>query len=223
APADARDLILRPEDRDKPLPPPIRRPPPAADADALFVRPPRFDAEVPAPAAHGQAFDAIIREVLTEVETADRSIAVLYQEFLVRCRRHGLRGEAVNLPGFRRRLAACRAGADNAAEANPEWDQAAAIAAGLPDDIQGVFLLLARAASAGAPCPADASLARIYGSRSASRVRSVLSYIEQRGLIATSRVVGGWRVVTLPTLGWTTAPGDPAGPEQDEPNDGILL
>jgi len=38
APADARGLILRPEDRDRPLPSPIRRPPPSADADTLFQR-----------------------------------------------------------------------------------------------------------------------------------------------------------------------------------------
>jgi len=222
APADARDLILRPEDRDRPLPPPVRRPPPSADADALFQRPrmpllpPLPEAAEPSAASGppGQAFDAIIRDVLVAPEAADRSIAVLYQDFLVRCRSHGLRGEAVNLAGFRRRLTACRAGADIALEANPDWAEAAAIAAGLPDDIQGVFLLLARAANASSPCPSDATVARIYGSRSASRARSVLAYMEQRGLIAAARVAGGYRVIALPGLGWETAPGDPAGPEQ---------
>jgi hypothetical protein len=57
-------------------------------------------------------------------------------------------------------------------------------------------------------------VARIYGSRSASRARSVLAYMEQRGLIVASRVAGGYRVIALPGLGWETAPGDPAGPEQ---------
>jgi hypothetical protein len=225
APADARDLILRREDRDKPLPAPIRRPPPSADADALFQRArpvplpyPALEAgEAPAAGAQGQPFDAVIRDVLALPEADQRSIAVLYQDFLVRCRSHGLRGEAVNLAAFRRRLTACRAGADIAAEASPDWDKAAAIAAGLPDDIQGVFLFLARAASAGAPCPADATVARIYGSRSTGRARSVLAYMEQRGLIATIRVAGGWRVITLPALGWETAPGDPAGPEHMKP------
>jgi len=148
---------------------------------------------------------------------------VLYQDFLVRCRSHGLRGEAVNLAGFRRRLTACRAGADIAAETSPDWDKAAAIAAGLSDDIQGVFLLLARAANAGAACPADATVARIYGSRSASRARSVLAYMEQRGLIVASRVAGGYRIIALPGLGWETAPGDPAGPEQLPPTEGADL
>src|SRR6202012_782614 len=105
------------------------------------------------------------------------------------------------------------AGADIALEANPDWAEAAAIAATLPDDIQGVFLLLARAANAGTPCPSDATVARIYGSRSASRARSVMTYMEQRGLIATAKVAGGYRVIALPSLGWETAPGDPAGPE----------
>ncbi len=36
----------------------------------------------------------------------------------------------------------------------------------------------------------------------------------QRGLIETARVAGGYRVIALPGLGWETAPGDPAGPEQ---------
>ncbi len=38
--------------------------------------------------------------------------------------------------------------------------------------------------------------------------------MEQRGLIATARVAGGYRVIVLPGLGWATAPGAPAGPEQ---------
>src|ERR1700735_2439444 len=69
APADARDLILRKEDRDRPLPPPIRRPPPSADADALFQRarpvpmpyPPLEAAEPSAGGGPGQAFGAVIR------------------------------------------------------------------------------------------------------------------------------------------------------------------
>ena len=209
-PADARTLILRPEDRDRPLPAPVRRPAPSADPEPLFQRP--TPPAEPAEAA-GQAFDAIIQAVLAAPGAGERSIAVLYQDFLVRCRSHGLRGEAVNLAGFRRRLTACRAGVASDGDAGPDWDKAAALAAGLPEDIQGVFLLVARAANAGAPCPTDATIARIYGSRSLGRARSVLAYMEQRGLIAAVRVAGGRREITLPALGWTTAPGDPNGPD----------
>ena len=49
--------------------------------------------------------------------------------------------------------------------------------------MQGVFLMLAQAALAGAPCPSDATLARAYGTHSTGRARRLLSYFEERGLL----------------------------------------
>ena len=51
------------------------------------------------------AFDAVLRELLEEPDAAFRTVAVLYQDFLVRCRIRRVPGEALSLSGFRRRLA----------------------------------------------------------------------------------------------------------------------
>ena len=40
----------------------------------------------------------------------------------------------------------------------------------MPEDLHGVFLLLARTAIEGAPCPSDEELAQAYGTRSPGRV-----------------------------------------------------
>ncbi len=82
-------------------------------------------------------------------------------------------------------------------------------ASGLPEEMQGVFLLLARAGMEGAPSPADEALARAYGSRSPSRGRWLLTYMEERGHLVCEADFRGRRVVRFPTLGWKTAPGDP--------------
>ena len=84
-------------------------------------------------------------------------------------------------------------------------------ATALPEEMQGVFLLIARAAMEGAPAPTDEELARAYGSRSPSRGRWLLTYMEERGHITCEADFRGRRVVRFPALGWKTAPGDPKG------------
>ncbi|HEY9215648.1 MAG TPA: ATP-binding protein, partial [Ancylobacter sp.] len=61
----------------------------------------------------------------------------------------------------------------------------------------------------GAPSPADDALARAYGSRSPSRGRWLLTYMEERGHLVCEADFKGRRVVRFPALGWKTAPGDP--------------
>ncbi len=79
----------------------------------------------------------------------------------------------------------------------------------LPDDMQGVFMMIARAAKEGWPCPGDAALARAYGTHSLRRARRLLTYIEEQGLIVCQLDGTGRRTVTLVELAWATAPGDP--------------
>jgi hypothetical protein len=79
----------------------------------------------------------------------------------------------------------------------------------LPEDVQGVFLLLARAALEKAPCPSDAVIAQAYGTRSVGRARRLLSYMEEQGAIVCRPDAAGRRIVALVELGWETAPGDP--------------
>ena len=90
-----------------------------------------------------------------------------------------------------------------------------AACAGLPEEVQGLFLLLARAARAGAPCPSDDALARAIGSRSPGRARRLLAYVESRGAAVCRTDFRGNRVVALPALGCETAPGDPKGSTQE--------
>src|SRR5690606_19173200 len=147
-------------------------------------------------------------------DAAFRSVAVLYQDFLVRCRIHRIGAEALDLAAFRRRLAMARAGVDAETANSPDWERAMAAAAELPDeDIRGVFLLLARAALEGAPCPSDAAIARACGSHSPGRARRLLAYMERRDFIVCREDRDGNRIVALPGLGWETAPGNPSAAE----------
>ena len=234
---DARELIFKPGE---PEPPryPVRRPSASASADLLaqLSRPrpviaptatdepvPEAPAEEPEPpeqlAERKAAYDEVLREVLADPEAPYRSIAVLYQDFLVRCRNREVRGELLELPAFRRKLATARAGAGQTEEENPAWTKATEVAATLPEDIQVVFLMLARAALDHLPCPSDADVARACGSRSRGRARRLLTYMEQRGFIATRSGLGNTRAISLPALGWETALGDPNADESPEGDD----
>jgi hypothetical protein len=209
--ADPRSLILATADDDPPpRPVPARRPPP--DPDLLLrqlarARPSAAGPAVEAAAPDPARVDAVLREVLSDPEAAYRSTAVLYQDFLVRCRIHRLPGPPPDLPAFRRRVATLRAGVDPAVEDGAHWGKAVEAAADLPEDIQGVFLLLARAAHDRQPCPSDADVARACGSRSAGRARRLLAYMEQRGHIVMREARDG-RIIAIAGLAWETAPGD---------------
>ena len=99
-------------------------------------------------------------------------------------------------------------GSDMAA-GDDAWQDVSVRASVLPEDMQGVFMMIARAAKEGLPCPGDATIARAYGSHSLRRARRLLSYIEEQGLIVCQLDGAGRRTVTLVELAWATAPGDP--------------
>jgi hypothetical protein len=73
-----------------------------------------------------------------------------------------------------------------------------------------VFLLLARAAIEGAPCPGDMDLAKACGSRSPGRARRLLAYLESRDVIVIRQERSGGRVVAVPDLSCETAPEETA-------------
>ncbi len=79
----------------------------------------------------------------------------------------GLARPPLDLPGFTRRLACARAGIYDPED--PEWVDAIALGGTLPDDMLGAFLLVARAAKEGKPCPSDSALAATYGTSSLGR------------------------------------------------------
>ncbi|PWJ88855.1 hypothetical protein C8D77_10973 [Mesorhizobium loti] len=85
---------------------------------------------------------------------------------------------------FRRMLTRARAGlGSDMAAGDDAWQDVSVRASLLPDDMQGVFMMIARAAKEGWPCPSDAAIARAYGSHSLRRARRLLTYIEEQGLI----------------------------------------
>jgi hypothetical protein len=158
--------------------------------------------------------ETVMREILEDPDASFRSVAVLYQDFLVRCRIRRVPGEPLPLPAFRQKFAVARAGVDAQTAASEPWQRALGLAGTLADDIQGVFLILAQAAVGGTPCPSDASLARAYGSHSASRARRLLTYFEERNLLVVRTDLRGKRIVAFPDLGCETGPGDPLAPDE---------
>lgn len=218
APADAAALIFTasPEEVARP----VRRAPkpvvtPTADLIEQLSRPrePVAQEADAAPAmdeAEREArIDRVMHDVLEDPESGFRSVAVLYQDFLVRCRIQRIPGEPLALPAFRRRLAIGRAKVAADVAAGEEWQRALALSERLPDDVQSVFLAVAQEAISGGQCPPDATLARIYGTHSVSRARRLLTYFEERNLIVVRTDFHGRRVVAFPDLGVETAPGDP--------------
>ncbi|MFG1344882.1 ATP-binding protein [Xanthobacter autotrophicus DSM 431] len=229
---DAHDLIFTPGADEGKLFVPRRLPAVAPTADVLaqlargtppalpsITEPPPGFSPSPAPAPvpslspeqRQAAIDAALREILAESDAGFRTIAVLYQDFLVRCRIRRVGGETLSLAAFRRRLAVAHAGIDIAeaeAEDSP-WAEVLTMAGALPEDMQGVFLSLARAAFDHRPCPSDAEVARAYGSRSPGRARRLLAYMEERQVIVCRLDGRGRRIVAIPGLAWETEPGDP--------------
>lgn len=152
------------------------------------------------------AIEAIFAELTADPDAAFRPVPLLYQDFLVHCRLKRIAGgEETDMVAFRRRLALSRAGIADG-EDDAEWALVLERSAELPEDMQGVYLMLARAARDGAPCPEDAALARAYGSHSPSRGRFLLTYMAERGFIAAETDFRGNRVVTIAGSGWRTQP-----------------
>jgi hypothetical protein len=199
-----------------------RSPPPdllgqlmAAKTAALEIRPEAVEQPLSAEelAERRERVDRILRAVMAEPDAGFRAIGVLYQEFVVRCRIEGLGSDVPDLADFRRMLTRARAGLGSDMAEDGGWQDVSVRASLLPEDMQGVFMMIARAAKEGWPCPGDAAIARAYGSHSLRRARRLLTYIEEQGLIVCQLDGAGRRIVTLVELAWATAPGDPNAEE----------
>ncbi|KKB82634.1 ATP-binding protein [Devosia limi DSM 17137] len=224
APVDAAELIFTAtaEEATRPV---VRRPapPPPPSTNELLAQLARQRPEVEGPpptlfpeidqAERDAIIDAIMAELLEDPDASFRTVAVLYQDFLVRCRIRRVPGEAPTLSSFKRKLAVARVAPDSETAGSDAWQQALTMSEALTDDVQGVFLVLAQAAVTAAPCPSDATLARLYGTHSASRARRLLTWFEERGLLVVRLDFRNNRVVAFPDLGCETTPGDPNGPD----------
>ncbi|WP_075217729.1 ATP-binding protein [Mongoliimonas terrestris] len=210
---DAADLIFRRQEGEV-TPRAAAAPVSTADVLSQLARsrpepaPPPEAPDLFASVERDAAVDAVMTALLAEPDAAFQSVSILYQDFLVRCRIARVPGDPPDLPTFRRRLAIARAGVEQGTMESADWDQATLVAASLPEDIRGVFLLVARAALQKAPCPSDADIAKAYGTRSPARARRLLAYMEERGFLVCASDLRGNRLVMLPDLGWQTAPGD---------------
>jgi uncharacterized protein len=213
---DARAIILASPPPENVRPP--RRPSPdllgqlmAAKSAAPQIRPEGTEQPLGAEelAEQRERLDRILRAILADPEAGFRAIGVLYQEFVVRCRIEGLGSAVPDLGDFRRMLTCARAGLGSDLAEDDAWQDVSLRASILPEDMQGVFMMMARAAKEGWPCPSDAAIARAYGSHSLRRAQRLLTYIEEQGLIVCQLDGAGRRIVTLVELAWATAPGDP--------------
>ena len=227
ATADAADLILTPDPSEfsRPIPRYVQ-PAPRPSTDILAeLSKPRDDEPVArearpkraelTPEEREELISGALADVLAGYDSAFRSDAELYQDFLVRCRIRRISGATVSLPDFRRRLAVIRSGADEDMQASEAWQKALTLSHAVADDLKAVFLMLANAALSGHPCPSDAAIAKSYGTHSVRRARRLLGYFEEQGLIVLHQDRAGHRIAAFPDLGVETAPGNPEAPDAE--------
>lgn len=187
----------------------------AAKSAALEIRPDVAETPISAEelAERRMRVDRVLQALMAEPDAGFRVVGVLYQEFVVRCRIEGLGAAVPDLDDFRRMLTRARAGLGSDMTNDDGWQDVSVRASILPEDMQGVFMMIARAAKEGWPCPSNAAIARAYGSHSLRRAQRLLTYIEEQGLIVCQLDGAGRRIVTLVELAWATAPGDPNAEE----------
>ncbi|PYB75229.1 ATP-binding protein [Rhizobium wuzhouense] len=234
APQDVEDLIFTPDPEEftRPI---VRRAPPAprptTDILAELSRStPASDAPInadaSAPSRHSEMsaeereerLSAVLSEILADPQAAYRTDSVLYQEFLVRARMRRVSGPPMPMGEFRRRVAVARAGVDEETAASEGWQTALSLSVRVSDDLQGVFLLLAKAALRNEECPSDMRIARAYGTHSARRARRLLGYFEEQGLVVVHTDFSGKRIVAFPDLEAETRPGDPNQVDAEAPS-----
>ncbi|MES2491953.1 MAG: ATP-binding protein [Pseudomonadota bacterium] len=148
---------------------------------------------------------SILAEMAVEPDCTYQPAATLYHDFTVRCRMRRVIGHGLDVSAFRRRFALAVAGVD---DSDPDWKELLRIASGVADDLLAPFLIIARAAQQGLPCPDDAELSRVYGTSSPGRIRRLLDHFEKAALIVIRTDYGGRRSIGIPALGAATAPVD---------------
>ncbi len=220
APAEDMFALLHADLQDEPPAPARVASPPAAPEESMehllgqIAVATLGGTDVPVPPVAPSLFEAadvsdtvdeILEEMAQDDEAPFRPIAASYQDFSVRCRMRRIPADALDLAAFRRRFAMRLAGFGAGAPGDADRE-ALDLARGVPDDLLAPFLLIARAAIDGEPCPNDAALARIYGTRSPGRIRRLLDHLEKSGFIVLRTDYGGRRSVGIPGLNLSTMP-----------------
>jgi len=171
---------------------------------APLVRDQIPDAEAEDPAETNAAIAEILMEIAADEGCTYQPAAALFQDFSIRCRMRRISAPSMDSVQFRRRFAMAVAGIGNPDE--EQWVEILRLGRTVPDDLLAPFLVLARAAQEGAPCPDDEELAKAYGTSSSGRIRRLLEHLEKSGLIVLRTDFGGRRSIAIPELGLTTAP-----------------
>jgi hypothetical protein len=209
---DAQALLFDGLEEAPPPPPP----PPVEPVEHLLARIDEADPDAapaePTPDAPdaGPVIDAVLHDIVADEDAAHRAPGALFQDFAIRCRMRGVTRPPLAPPDFARRLTLARAGLFSEDLADPDWLAALRIADGVPEDMLGVFMLIARAAREAAPCPSEADIARVYGTASIGRARRLLGYMESKNYLALRVDLRGRRTAAIPSLGWATAPEESA-------------
>lgn len=185
------------------MPGPSLSAPPEPEATAPTTL---FDTAAPArpdAAETEEIVRSVLEDMLADPDCAFRTTAQLYQDFSVRCRMRRLLRAPLDLAAFRTRHTLAQGGILDPAE--PRWEALLAVAARVPEGMLAPFLLIARAAMDGAPCPDDESLARAYGTASPGRIRRLIDHMEKLGIIVARTDYAGRRTIGIPDLGLSTA------------------
>lgn len=204
------DLHL--EEAAPPPPPPAPQVPAASELLEQIAAVPLDGAEpaeqpqlfAPSQAEIDAAVDLILADMAAEEGCTFQPPAKLFQDFSVRCRMQRLTAGHVDMASFRRRFALAVAGVGSAPDG--PWQDILRVAAPLADDLLAPFLVIARAAQQGLPCPDDDELARVYGTSSPGRIRRLIDHYERSGLIVVRTDFSGRRSVSIPELGLATEP-----------------
>jgi hypothetical protein len=176
---------------------------PLAGSDNLFAA-----ASVSAPPAMSPdevngLLAGIMEDMASEPGATYQQMASLYQDFTLRCRMKRIGQHAGDVIQFRRRFAMAVAGIY--APQEDRWAPLMSLARAVSDDWLAPFLVIARAAIEGEPCPDDSELARVYGTSSSGRIRRLLEHLEKDGHIVVKTDYSGRRSVGVPELGVFTA------------------
>ncbi|MDB5649821.1 MAG: ATP-binding protein [Hyphomicrobiales bacterium] len=209
----AHDLIFAPGEL--PLMPPERsRRVRLESADDVFERidrapPPAFVAAPPPDLTDEEreaAIEDIVLQMIADPAALFQPPATLHRDFLVRCRIRRLGTAVPDATAFRRRVIIARARMTHPDSEQEElWARAIDVSVRVPEDMQGVYLLLARAAVAEKVCPSDDEIARFFGSHSPGRARRLLTHMEQIGTIVCRTDFQGCRIIAFPELEIETA------------------
>jgi len=208
---DAQALLF---DMLEDVPPPPAPLPPAEPVEHLLQRideadpdatPPESEAPTAGPDT-GPIVDAVLHDIVADEDAEHRAPGALFQDFTIRCRMRGVAKPPLTPADFARRLTLARAGLFSEDLADDGWAAALRLADSVPEDMLGVFMLIARAAREGAPCPSEAEIARVYGTASIGRARRLLGIMETKNYLALRVDLRGRRTAAIPSLGWATAP-----------------